>query len=603
VGRLGAGGGALGPREAQRGPRWVDGALIAAAGLGLLAFTWRKWPDALVDFGRELYAPWRMAEGAWLYRDVAWFQGPLSVGWNALWFRVVGVGFGTLIASNALLLALFTALVQRTLTRLSGARAALFGTLFFLFTFAFGQTCGVGNYNYLAPYSHEAVHGLYCAFAALAALDGGAGAPGRRRAAAAGFLLGLAFLTKPEPFAAGLVGVCASVALRPAPLAAKLRSALALGLGFLVPLLAAFAWLASALSAGEAARGVLGAWPVIFAGEVSRLPFYRGPLGTGLDAPGQNLLALVISGAAFLALLALGAALGRFAPRGRAASVAIALGVLALGLAAPIPWGDAGRPLPLILVGALAALALALRRAREPEAKALFARRLAFVAFALALLAKNLLTAKLWHYGFVLAMPASLVAVMLLLDWAPAALERRGVSGAPLAALGFGVLAAVGWFYGEISAAAYARRHLELGQESDRIVADARGAFASRALEAVEAHVPAGGTLLVLPEGVLINYLARRLAPAPHLNYMPPEVLMFGEAEMLAALQAAPPDAVLLIHKDTSEYGLPLFGRDYGRTLLAWVRSRYQEVWVDPGGDPPLQPGSRLGSALLRQRE
>ncbi len=75
---------------------------------------------------------------------------------------------------------------------------------------------------------------------------------------------------------------------------------------------------------------------------------------------------------------------------------------------------------------------------------------------------------------------------------------------------------------------------------------------------------------------------------------------MFGEAEKLAALQAAPPDAVLLIHKDTSEYGLPLFGRDYGRALFAWVQSRYHEVWVDPEGDPPLQPGSRLGSALLR---
>ena len=98
----------------------------------------------------------------------------------------------------------------------------------------------------------------------------------------------------------------------------------------------------------------------------------------------------------------------------------------------------------------------------------------------------------------------------------------------------------------------------------------------------------------------MLDYLARRRAPAKHLNYMPPETVLFGEQAMLAALQASPPDAVLLVHKDTSEYGLPLFGHDYGVAILAWARARYREVWRDPAGDPPLEPGSRFGVALLR---
>src|SRR5262245_13634601 len=115
---------------------WSHAAVLALAGAWLLAVTWRRWPDVIVDFGRELYAPWRLVEGEVLYRDLAWFNGPLSVHWNALWFRLAGVGFGTLIAVNVALLAAFTALLHRTLQRLSSPLAALVGTLFFLFTFA-----------------------------------------------------------------------------------------------------------------------------------------------------------------------------------------------------------------------------------------------------------------------------------------------------------------------------------------------------------------------------------------------------------------------------------------------------------------------------------
>ena len=64
---------------------WRDGRrhLVAAALLVLLAlamlwWTWGRWPDVLVDFGRELYVPWRLASGDVLYRDVAYLNGPLS---------------------------------------------------------------------------------------------------------------------------------------------------------------------------------------------------------------------------------------------------------------------------------------------------------------------------------------------------------------------------------------------------------------------------------------------------------------------------------------------------------------------------------------------
>src|SRR3954471_958957 len=37
--------------------------------------TWRKWSDLLVDFGSQLYIPWRLARGAVLYRDIHYITG------------------------------------------------------------------------------------------------------------------------------------------------------------------------------------------------------------------------------------------------------------------------------------------------------------------------------------------------------------------------------------------------------------------------------------------------------------------------------------------------------------------------------------------------
>ncbi len=68
------------------------------------ALTWRKWPDVLIDFGTQLYIPWRILNGAVLYRDLFYFAGgPFSQYFNALLFKIFGVSFFTLIAANLIL--------------------------------------------------------------------------------------------------------------------------------------------------------------------------------------------------------------------------------------------------------------------------------------------------------------------------------------------------------------------------------------------------------------------------------------------------------------------------------------------------------------------
>ena len=150
-------GAALRPMRAVR----IPGPLLCLATLVALAvWSWGKWPDVQIDFGRELYVAWRLAEGEVLYRDLAYFNGPLSPYFNALLFAVFGSRFWVLSWANLGLLALTGWLLYRLLrhgTDRVGATAAvmaLFGV------FAFGHVMSVGNYNWISPYSHELTHGV-----------------------------------------------------------------------------------------------------------------------------------------------------------------------------------------------------------------------------------------------------------------------------------------------------------------------------------------------------------------------------------------------------------------------------------------------------------
>ena len=93
-----------------------------------------------------------------------------------------------------------------------------------------------------------------------------------------------------------------------------------------------------------------------------------------------------------------------------------------------------------------------------------------------------------------------------------------------------------------------------VGKDGDQFRADRRGLYVNRAVDAIDAMLPAENTVACFPEGIMINYLSRRRTSTPYVNFNPPDLLLFGEHQMVAALQKSPPDCILLVHKDTTPY-------------------------------------------------
>lgn len=586
---------------ARAAPAGVALAVFAA----LFAYTWRCWTDVTVDFGRELYVAWRIASGEVLYRDIAWPSGPLSAYVGGLVFRLFGPSLTALALWNTALAAVTFALVFALVARHAGRWNAALTTSAAAVVFGFGQHGGIGNYNHVTPYSHEVVHGVLAGALALFVMLRASHRAHAGLAACSGLLSLAAFATKAEPFVATLVGVGIAVLLAPAGVRARL-ALFACG-AFAAGFVAVWALLAREMPWRDALRGLSGPWPYLAASGVTEAHFYERL--AGLDRPAAELRTTLRWSAGWLAvlvvpLLVLRAPGPRWPARTasrRVLGVVVAGAGLALGLAV-VDRGDVldlGRPTALATATVLTALVFRAWRSEGPLSKP-HAERIAWASFALALLPKLGLKQTWIFYGFVHALPAFAVLAAALLRVAQRA---RGVPGgggpSPGACWVVGVLAAVVVVHLRSMSVWLGYKVNEVGRGGDRILADGRGDEVADALEWIGENASPEATVLVLPEGLSLNYWSRRRTPLRFLGFMPTELQLFGEDALVAALQRTPPDFVLLVHKDTSDYGVRFFGHDYGHALAAWIGARYEPAALF--GSPPFN-GVGFGIVALRPR-
>jgi hypothetical protein len=221
---------------------------------------------------------------------------------------------------------------------------------------------------------------------------------------------------------------------------------------------------------------------------------------------------------------------------------------------------------------------------------------LPLIVFAAAMQGKMLLNQRIFHYGFTLAMPGMMLLVVALTGWIPQALTRRGAFGAGFRVGMCIVLSVVAILHLKIVRNSFAAKTETVGMGANAFRADARGVPVKDALLEIERVVGTDKTLAVMPDAAMINFLTRRRNPTPYSTYGPTEVSIYGEDAMLASLEAQPPNFILLVHKDTSEYGFRFFGTDYAAKMGRWIATHYRTI--KQLGAPPFQD-RRFGMLVL----
>jgi hypothetical protein len=243
-------------------------------------------------------------------------------------------------------------------------------------------------------------------------------------------------------------------------------------------------------------------------------------------------------------------------------------------------WFNCGHCLPLVCLTLLALLVW--RGARGGwEPPVVFATL--WAVWSLALLAKLGFFCRISHYGFVLAMPAFVSGIYLLLWALPQQLERCGLRPALFRALLWLMLLPGLTRLTQSSLKLYSDKTMPVGSGADTILAfnphyRPMDADVAAALRWVETNVPPRATLAVLPQGAMLNYLSRHINPCGYAAWNPPELAAFGQEKMTGAFIAHSPDYVIELFVDYGEYGETIFGQEkrFGLEVQQWIDAHYQ---------------------------
>jgi hypothetical protein len=414
----------------------------------------------------------------------------------------------------------------------------------------------------------------------------------------------VAAVLKPEfMLAAGLLGLAAIVwrQLQRRPVSGAEAALLAAGV--IWPTLAFTLAFSAYESLGTAFAQASNAWWIVLVHPIHGTGFKGGlEQMSGFDHPWANAWTELNAGLCATAVLGAIWAAGWLANRPVSAwrfVIILALAALALCVRLNGGWFRVGLCLPFLMLAALILVGRRLwqqwRRDGKSEASAVLQAML--VLAAAAMLARMALFARVYHFGFFQAALAGMVAAALIVAEIPS-WTGSGRAGMILArAAGVALLACGCISIARMSNAIRAEQTQAVGSGADQFyvfnrAVDSTGILVDWVSRRLSAEPP--GSLLVLPSGMSINYLTRRVSAFAGLGRI-------SEDMTVRLVRASPPDYVVFISENFEERGIPHYSQPghVGYLLVQWVNQNYETIalWGEPFSDAHLK-----GARILRRK-
>jgi len=603
---------------------WADGIgllVILLTGILMTWWSWLCWPDPIIDFGRELYTPWQITQGKVLYRDLMLFNGPLSQYFNAALFALFGVGLRTLVIANLLILTATVGMIYLIVREIASPIAATISGLTVVLLFAFKQYSLIGNFNWICPYSHEITHGLSLSILAIWLTGRWIALGSKRRAWFLGLIVGLVFLTKVEIFVACMGTVTVAWFY---PLILKQRNfrqwLAETGLfftGLLSPPLIALGLLCLAMPFEMALKGTIGSWAYVLVKQHTNLPFFTWSIGGSSLSKQLHLTLIMIGwyvlliGPMVLVCLAWTRSWRWRITAGLVMFFAVYFILLMQGTSifvSPITWlksqkhwGQFAFPWPFFISVIFCTLLVGTWKHRnKSKVSLLWAQGAIYTLFALMMMAKMLFNVRMWQYGFALTMPAAIVLIVVMFDGLPNLLRRYKINRSLLRLWMLILWGCVLVFHLNVTGSFFHGKQTTVGTGADQFQAYYRGDIVNKILQYLQENAQPNDTIAVMPDGEIIQYLARLTNPSPYSNFIPATLILFGEEKVLQSLRKEPPTWIVLAHRETSEYGAASFGKDYAKTIWRWIEKEYKPVYRY--GEPPFNPENKFGIVVAKRR-
>jgi len=585
----------------KRKSEFLPHLIIVGAFCFLLSQTWFRWGDLIIDTGHELWLPGELLKGKVLYNDLPSFYGFLPPYLIAGLYKIFGISINTLVYTGIAV----TLIVSFTVYRI--ARLFLdqgFATLLvinFLFILAFGNYNTVGIFNFILPYAFAAT--FFMMFTALSlyfflkfVFSGN-----RKNLLTWTTFLTMAFLCRPEStlvvwpafLLSGSILAVRQPKAEPFKIFAYLLSpllltALCYGLFFLVT------------HTFFAFREIfIGGIKVIAATPASRL-------WAGIDNIPANLLQISSSFLLHIAIL-LGLALvcriiylsGDGTPATKTIIPIAAAFLFFVWLKQYSLYELQYHCVILVLFSGLVAYFL---QSLKPNTQKRSLALLTLFLTSFLITSRIFLATSHYWYGFSLLTMPLICYYIFFGDLLKTTLENRfripdGLLSVAIA--GFLILMIIPFW--EQSSYNYRYHNKLVNTSKGELYSnnDAQTDIFCKTVDYLKKNTPKTGTLIVLPEGLAINFFTGRTNPLKCYNCLPEYVKIFGEDKIISDIKAAKIGYIVILCRDTSLFGPTSFGVDYAKKIQKWIDNNY--VPIKQFGAKPYA-SKALGMLILKRK-
>ncbi len=111
-----------------------------------------------------------------------------------------------------------------------------------------------------------------------------------------------------------------------------------------------------------------------------------------------------------------------------------------------------------------------------------------------------------------------------------------------------------------------------------------------QALQFIQTHTRPGDSILSLPEGSDLNFLAARPTPERYEIFTPGFLDQAAEKDAIQRLASSNTQFIFVMDRPTGEFGAKALGVDYYQTLMSWIYSHYRLERVLGRGANPNSP-------------
>ncbi|MEE8260561.1 MAG: glycosyltransferase family 39 protein [Nitrospinaceae bacterium] len=559
---------------------------ILILGLSMATISWQKWADLIVDYGTQLYIPWQVSEGNVLYRDLDYLFGPFSAYLHALLFKIFEPGIMVLAWFNLGVVVALGFLIYLLFKYFADSLTASLTTLAFLGIFAFGQYKGGGNFNFICAYSYELAHGVFLSFLILWIFTQTLERPNHFKLILIGLLTGLVYLTKPEAFLAIATAlVLGFYFLFKKQTLHKNSLVLLLGAFLTLPVLTTM-YFSLQTSLPLALSYIFLPWFHVLGSPLSDLPMYHWVMGT--DFIGANILKMfsyffMITGFC-LGLILMGQRMENFSKRPHL--VGWGLSILIVSFLwfwkSWFPIFDLPRALPLIVLAFSIFLFLKILKP-ENEGSNRSLGLLVFSIFSLVLMFKMIFNVQVSHYGFALALPATLILIHILTHEIPRQVSKNWKPKNIYRPVAITVVAVFIGLHIQFEYNIYSFKGQAVAKGSDvlldyRSFLNPRGAIFNAAIQFIEKEIPEEAQFTAIPGSIMLNFMTRRKSSLKYIYLDPGAFRIFGEYRIYEDLQTAPPPYIVFVEQKFSEQGGANFGKDFGKPIFQWIHKNYSLI-------------------------